>query len=58
MLVVEKGNNRLIFTAGSNVLSVNGVDEEMRTATAVVDGTIYVPLRSLCKNINYDYIDL
>lgn len=56
MLVVEKGNNRLIFTAGSNVLSVNGVDEEMRTATAVVDGTIYVPLRSLCKNINYDYL--
>ena len=55
MLVVEKGNKRLIFTAGSNFVSVNGVDEEMYTPTTVVDGVMYVSLRALCKNIGYDY---
>lgn len=56
MLVVEKGNNRLIFTAGSTIYSVNGADQEMNTPTAMVNGKMYIPLRALCTSLNYDYV--
>lgn len=54
-LVVEKGNNRVIYTAGNKIVSVNGVDEENLVAPTMVDDEIYIPLRQFCKLFNYDY---
>lgn len=55
MLVLEKSANRLIFTAGSDTVSVNGTDEKMAVSVAMVDNDIYVPLRFICEKFNYDY---
>lgn len=55
MLVLEKSANRLIFTAGSDTVSVNGTDEKMAVSVAMVDNDIYVPLRFVCEKFNYDY---
>lgn len=55
MFVLEKSANRLIFTAGSDTVSVNGTDEKMAVSVAMVDNDIYVPLRFICEKFNYDY---
>ena len=41
---LEKSANRLIFTAGSDTVSVNGTDEKMAVSVAMVDNDIYLSL--------------
>ena len=54
-LVVEKSSNSLTFSSGSNILSVNGKNEEMVIKPLLSNGIMYVPLRVVCQKLSYEY---
>lgn len=52
-LTVVDGEDKISFTAGSNVMTVNGTDFTMDTKTIAKDGKVYVPFRILFETLNY-----
>ncbi len=45
------GDRNVVFTVGSNVIKVNGVDTLAPTATEIVGGRTFVPLRALAESL-------
>ncbi|MBQ8541548.1 MAG: discoidin domain-containing protein, partial [Clostridia bacterium] len=45
------GDRNVVFTVGSNVIKVNGVDTIAPTATEIVGGRTFVPLRALAESL-------
>ncbi len=45
------GDRTVIFTVGSNIILVNGVEKKAPTATEIVGGRTFVPLRALAESL-------
>ena len=50
---VIDGADKISFTAGSNVMTVNGTDFTMDSKTLAKDGKVYIPFRILFETLNY-----
>lgn len=53
MLTVVDGADKISFTAGTNLMTVNGTDFTMDTKTLAKDGKVYIPFRILFETLNY-----
>ena len=53
MLTVVDGADKISFTAGTNLMTVNGTDFTMDTKTMAKDGKVYIPFRILFETLNY-----
>ena len=47
------GADKISFTAGTNLMTVNGTDFTMDTKTMAKDGKVYIPFRILFETLNY-----
>ncbi|WP_296256725.1 helical backbone metal receptor [uncultured Ezakiella sp.] len=52
-VTVVDGADKISFTAGTNLMTVNGTDFTMDTKTMAKDGKVYIPFRILFETLNY-----
>ena len=52
-VTVVDGDDKISFTAGTNLMTVNGTDFTMDTKTIAKDGKVYIPFRILFETLNY-----
>lgn len=54
-VVLEKGSNRLSFTAGSEYYNINGEDKSSSGEAKIVGNDLYIPVTAVGEGLAYDF---